>query len=79
MDQKFQLFCAIVTGMLANTNGGDAVWAGAQSQRNILTLAQNMADMAFPAEIAVESVAPPAVQDAVAEEVPTVTDQTQAA
>ena len=74
-DQKFALYCSIITGMLANTNGGDAVWGNAQSQRNLLTLAQQMAEMAFPTEIAVDSVQTPAPVDATAEEVATDTSQ----
>jgi len=67
-EKRFKLFCSIVTGMIANTNGGNLVWGNAESQIQIIAAAQSMATIAYPVELpaAVET---PAVVDAVVEEV----------
>ena len=70
-DKRFTLFCHIVQGMIANTNGGNVVWGNLGSQSEIITLAKGMSLMAFPEEVQVDSVPIPAPVDAVAEEIPT--------
>lgn len=62
--KRYGLFCAIITGMLANTNGGNLVWGNPESQQQILDSAQRMALLAYPVEIpAVET--PAIVSDAI--------------
>ncbi len=61
--KRFQLFCAIVTGMLANTNGGNLVWGNAESQVQIIASAQAMSLIAYPAELPT-AMEVPAVVDA---------------
>jgi hypothetical protein len=56
--KRYGLFCAIITGMISNTNGGNLVWGNAESQQQIIDSAQRMALLAYPVEIPTPQVLP---------------------
>ncbi len=62
--KRFKLFCAIVTGMLSNVNGGNLVWGNAESQVQIIAAAQAMSLIAYPQEVPVDAIPTPAIVDA---------------
>lgn len=61
-EKRFKLFCAIVTGMISNVNGGNLVWGNSESQIQIIASAQAMSLIAYPVEL--PAVATPPVVEA---------------